>query len=251
MKKTNVYTAENKGEVLADTRKQAAALLHVAELDVRFVKQTNRTELQRLGDHCARTPLNCWDKKLFAKKLAQSAGLLAVLFCFAFTSCTTLDIDGVRGSFGAQHVTAASKVQTSQGSYTDKATDTLAIHRAELVNKLAPDLQVGLLLGLGAGSIHDVDVATYDIGGSVRQYFGDSALRPYGEATLGYRRFEASDDILGRAGVDMLFGSASIGLELSLGSRMSLFAQGGYEGAFKDDLATYGPSFLIGGAVSF
>ena len=178
-------------------------------------------------------------------KTKITASLLLLL-----ASCTSLDIDGVRMSAGLQPMKVAARTEINGQTDTDHAEDTAPVARVELVNDLDPQTQVGMVLGASRGTLGIVDFESYDLGAAVRHYIGEGQLRPFGEFTAGYRRFEVDDEDFGSAGTDLIFGSASVGLELRLG-RMSIFAQGGYEGAYGDDFHTSGPTIMVGGAVTF
>lgn len=150
-------------------------------------------------------------------------------------SCSTFDIDAVRLSGGPQRLRANAQAEGPLGRVTDTRTEPAAGGRVELVNKLDDQTEAGLLLGSSLGSLGDVDFASYDVGASVRHFLGSGSLRPFGELAAGYRRFEVEDDLLGDGSLDMLFGSAAIGLELRLSRGVSFFVSGGYEAAFGSD----------------
>lgn len=183
--------------------------------------------------------------------MKTATSVLFLLFLFLFPACSSLDIDGARLSAGYQQVTAAARVETQLGSYTDSATDSAPVGRVELVNDIGDGAQVGLLLGGSEGSISAIDFYSVDIGATLRQFIGDGSIRPYGEMSVGYRRFGVSDSEFGDGSSDMIFGSAAVGLDFGIGDRLSIFAQAGYGGAYSDDFSTYGPEAMFGLSVRF
>ncbi len=182
----------------------------------------------------------------------NSLFLFFMLLVLAMTaSCTSLDIDGVRVGAGLEHTKATAKVDFGGGETKDSVRADVPLGRVELVNNLGAHDQVSLLGGLSTGSLGDIDFEAYDLGAAYRHYLGDGTLRPYGELAIGYRRMEVHDFFFGDGGLDMGFGSASVGLEALLGSHASLYAQVGYEGSFGDDFTTHGAQAVVGMAFSF
>ena len=96
-----------------------------------------------------------------------------------------------------------------------------------------------------------VSQAVLEAGGRPNQFIGDGSIRPYGEMSVGYRRFGVSDSEFGDGSSDMIFGSAAVGLDFGIGDRLSIFAQAGYGGAYSDDFSTYGPEAMFGLSVRF
>lgn len=173
------------------------------------------------------------------------------LFLLPLAACASLDIDGIRLGAASGTQRAKNTAYIEDQRVTEKANGTSSGVRAELVNVLSPDLEVGLVVGFSEDQIQDIGIQNYDIGGAARAYLLDARVRPYFEGRIGYRRAEAL--VLDAPGghVDMFTAGASLGLELELGRGTALFGQWGYDGAFGDGFTDEGLIGTIGLSVRF
>lgn len=254
MKKTNVYSFRNENGAIeatvhADTKKQAAILLRCSPDHVEFREQVRRTDLQRRGDRATKMPVHMWRSRMWAK--LTGALVLALL-----ASCSVMreaDIHGVRFSAGAF------QTKTTDLESTVKSRGQTA--RIELTNKKVTkgeDIEVGIeLTGRQSDLVEGVSLDVAGIGMVARNYFlgsHDGDLRGYFGARLGYQAGWMDVPEYGQSEqINMLYAGAFLGVEARLGRSVSLFAEGGYEGAMSIDqaFAEHGPVGTVGISISF
>lgn len=167
-------------------------------------------------------------------------------------ACASLDIDGARVGFSTSEQRAKNTVDLGDGErVTERAQGTGLGARVELVNVVEPNVEAGLVFGFGEDDIADVGVRNYDVGAAARFYLGESWVRPYAEGRVGYRYAEALVPFADGGHLDMLTAGAALGVELNLGRGVSVFGQGGYEGAFGDGYSSEGLVGTFGLAIRF
>ena len=178
----------------------------------------------------------------------KKMSLVSLLFVlFASAACSSLDIDGARLSAGVLRLDAEARAEIEGlGTFEARASDTAPVGRAEVFNRVSERTEVGLLGGYGSGRLDTTDFESYEAGAAFRHFLTEGAIRPYGELAVGYRRFQVDDDLLGSGGSDMVFGTASLGLELRLGPKVAAFAQAGWDVAAGEDFRTDGPVGFFG-----
>jgi len=178
-----------------------------------------------------------------------------LFFLLPLAACASLDIDGARVGVGAVHQRAANTIDLGEfGSVTEKASGDGALARIELTNRLEPGLEVGLEISGAEINLEDVTLDTIGVGGVVRKFFADdeAVLRPYAGARMGYAAGWADVPGFGTGDrVDLFTGGAFLGLDLRLGERVSLFAEGGYEGSIAHDFNQHGAAGMVGLSVRF
>lgn len=180
--------------------------------------------------------------------MKTASTILSVLF---LASCSALDVDAVRVGGSLSDFRAKATASVGDESFTSEDPGDTRGATVELTNHVSDNTDVGLRLGYGQGSIQDVDLQTYDVEGVARYFLTEGPVRPYLAGSLSYRRAELRDDFFGSGHSDMFTAGAGAGLQYDMGGGFHLFGEALYQGAFGDDFTTHGPTFMIGGGVSF
>lgn len=181
---------------------------------------------------------------------------LLIITLAALSACSTGPMQ-LRASGGADYSYMRARLDVPD----DKIKDTTSGHtikgRLEVSQETEIEgLHAGIYVGGGVTNYRaPIDSQHVAAGVVLREYIGQSALRPFLEARIGYRLTWLQDDTSDSRGGGIDLGAA-LGVEYALGEGRTIFLQADYDFAgihagrdFRANLSGFG--LMLGGSFSF